>query len=67
MVQEAIQNYSFIVQDALQGFPWNSSQARLHPMIMYFKIDGADKHHLLFALVITRPMIHAQASAMSST
>ena len=29
-------NYSFVLQDAAQGFHWNNSQATLHPFIAYY-------------------------------
>src|SRR5207248_4208795 len=31
------ENYSFIVQDAVQGFHWENSQATLHPFVVYYK------------------------------
>ena len=31
------ENYSFIIQDAIQGYNWNSSQATLHPFVIYKK------------------------------
>ena len=30
------ENYSFIVQDAVQGFLWNRSQATVHPFVIYY-------------------------------
>ena len=32
-------NYSFIIQDAIQGYHWNNSQATLHPFVVYFRED----------------------------
>ena len=29
-------NFSFIVQDAVQGFHWNSYQATIHPFVIYY-------------------------------
>ena len=29
------ENYSFIVQDAVQDFHWNSSEATIHPFVIY--------------------------------
>ena len=29
------ENYSFVLQDAKQGFHWDNSQAKLHPRCMY--------------------------------
>ena len=34
-VLDFAENYSFIVQDAVQGFHWNSSQATIHPVVIY--------------------------------
>jgi len=34
------ENYSFIVQDSIQGFYWENRQATLHPCGVYYKKDG---------------------------
>ncbi|XP_065669184.1 uncharacterized protein LOC136088691 [Hydra vulgaris] len=34
------ENYSFLIQDAVQGFHWNNSQATVHPFVAYFIKDG---------------------------
>jgi hypothetical protein len=31
------ENYSFIVQDAAQGYHWDNSQCTLHPFVLYYK------------------------------
>jgi hypothetical protein len=31
------ENYSFVVQDAAQGYHWDNTQATLHPFVVYFK------------------------------
>ena len=36
------ENYSYVVQDAAQGFHWNNSQATLHPFVAYYK----EQNHL---------------------
>ena len=33
------ENYSFVVQDEVQGFHWNNLQCTLHAVIVYYK-DG---------------------------
>lgn len=38
------ENYSFLLQDAAQGFHWNNAQATLHPFVCYFKEDGELNH-----------------------
>ena len=32
------ENYSFILQDAAQGFHWNNSQATIHPFVAYYTL-----------------------------
>ena len=34
------ENYSFIMQDAVQGYHWNNCQAKLHPIFVYYKEKG---------------------------
>ena len=36
------ENYSFLVQDAAQGFHWNNSQATIYPFLLYYA-DGSGK------------------------
>jgi hypothetical protein len=31
------ENYSFIVQDAVQGFHWENSQVAVHPFVVYYR------------------------------
>ncbi|CAH0556044.1 unnamed protein product [Brassicogethes aeneus] len=31
------ENYSFVCQDAIQGFHWDTTQATLHPFVIYFR------------------------------
>ncbi|KAL5509316.1 hypothetical protein EMCRGX_G004658 [Ephydatia muelleri] len=31
------ENYSFVIQDAVQGFHWNNDQATIHPFIAYWR------------------------------
>ena len=38
-------NYSFLVQDAVQGHHWDNSQATIHPFVIYYKPNGELKCH----------------------
>ena len=45
------ENYKFHVQDEIQSYHWNSEQCTLHPIVLYFKIDGdieLQKHSICF-------------------
>ena len=52
------ENYSFILQDAAQGFHWNNSQATLHPFVVYVYLreDGELKH--LSYVVFSDCLVH---------
>jgi hypothetical protein len=41
------ENYSFILQDAAQGFHWNNSQSTIHPFVIYFN----DLSHASFVVI----------------
>ena len=44
------ENYSFVLQDAAQGFHWNNSQATLHPFVAYY-VDAGKLCHLSYVAV----------------
>ena len=44
------ENYSFILQDAAQGFHWNNSQATIHPFVVYY-IDSGKLCHLSYVVI----------------
>ena len=44
------ENYSFVLQDAAQGFHWNNSQATIHPFVAYY-LDRGKLHHLSFVVI----------------
>ena len=44
------ENYSFIMQDAAQGFHWNNSQATLHPFVAYY-LDSGEIHHVSYVVI----------------
>lgn len=37
------ENYSFLVQDAAQGYHWDNSQCTLHPCVIYFRVDQEER------------------------
>ena len=45
------ENYSFVVQDAVQGFYWETSQATLHLSVAYFRSsNGGLKHTSIYVI-----------------
>jgi hypothetical protein len=38
------ENYQFVVQDEIQSFHWNKTQATLHPIVVYYKTNEELKH-----------------------
>ena len=51
-VLDFAKNYSFIVQDAVQGFHWNNSQATIHPFFIYYVNSEKSSQDLLDHLSI---------------
>ena len=51
------ENYSFVLQDAAQGFHWNNSQATIHPFVAYYK-DEEDKLCHVSYVVISEALHH---------
>jgi hypothetical protein len=45
------ENYSFIIQDAVQGFHWNNQQATIHPFVSYFKNSKNGLENLCFEII----------------
>ena len=44
------ENYSFVVQDQVQGFHWDSLQCTLHPVLVYYK-DGDALRSLSYCII----------------
>ena len=55
------ENYSFILQDAAQGFHWNNAQATLHPFVAYFADSGEIRH---LSYVIISDCLHHDTTAV---
>ena len=44
------ENYSFVLQDAAQGFHWNNSQATIHPFVAYY-LESGEVCHLSYVII----------------
>lgn len=44
------ENYSFVLQDAAEGFHWNNSQATIHPFVVYY-MDSGELRHVSYAVI----------------
>lgn len=44
------ENYTFIVQDEIQGYHWVNDQATVHPFVVYLKEQDKIRSHCLFVL-----------------
>jgi hypothetical protein len=44
------ENYSFVLQDAAQGYHWNNSQATIHPFVGYYT-DSGEIQHLSYVII----------------
>jgi hypothetical protein len=48
-------NYSFIVQEAAQGFHWNNQQASQYPFVCYFTNPSSGTEELLHLPMLLSP------------
>lgn len=55
------ENYSFIIQDAVQGQHWDNSQATLHPFVVYY-CDNDNDLKSISVCVISDCMTHATST-----
>ena len=51
LVMDFSENYSFVVQDAAQGYHWENSQCTLHPFVFYFKMQDSTIGHESFCFI----------------
>lgn len=42
VLADVSENFSFVIQDAIQGFHWSNDQATLHPFVVYWRQDSSD-------------------------
>ena len=45
------ENYSFVLQDEVQGYHWNNSQASLHPFVVYYKDEQGIVQHVSLVII----------------
>ena len=50
VVGDFSENYSFVIQDAIQGWHWDASQATVHPFVAYFR-EGGEVVHQSFCYI----------------
>ena len=48
VIGDFAENYSFVLQDEIQGYHWTNSQATIHPFVIYhrFPVDGNESTNL---------------------
>ena len=44
LVGDFSENYSFVVQDAVQGYHWDNSQCTIHPFVAYYPSSNGVQH-----------------------
>ena len=50
VIADFSENYFFVLQDEVQGFHWNNSQATIHPFVVYYSESG-ELHQLCYAII----------------
>ena len=51
IIQDFAENYCFIVQDAIQGFQWNNSQATIHPFAVYYRESDGKLNNINLCII----------------
>ena len=64
IVLDFAENYSFLVQDAAQGFHWKHSQATIHPFVIYYVNGSGQITHKSF-VCISEHKTHGTATVYS--
>ena len=52
------ENYSFVCQDATQGFHWNTEQATLHPFAVYYRLAPGEELTCLSMCIVSDEREH---------
>ncbi|GBM52467.1 hypothetical protein AVEN_36318-1 [Araneus ventricosus] len=55
------ENYSFVLQDEAQSYHWNSSQATVHPFVVYFTEENTLQHYRF--IIISERLEHNTVAA----
>ena len=50
VIADFSENYSFVVQDAVQAFHWNNGSATIHPFVCYYRENG-ELCHLCYIII----------------
>lgn len=58
IISDFSENYTFIVQDAIQSFHWSKKQCTIHPFALYWKNETDDKVQMLSIVVIAESVKH---------
>lgn len=45
------ENYSFVIQNEVQGYHWNNQQATIHPFVVYFKNEKNELQHWSYVII----------------
>ena len=45
------ENYTFVVQDEIQSYHWNTQQCSLHPLVIYYKDDNGVLKHISYCFI----------------
>ncbi|XP_034240315.1 uncharacterized protein LOC117644795 [Thrips palmi] len=62
VVADFSENYSFIIQDAVQGAYWNNQQATIHPFAMYFRNPETGKVEADNLVIISDHLKHVTST-----
>ncbi|XP_065679428.1 uncharacterized protein LOC136081787 isoform X1 [Hydra vulgaris] len=51
IIGDFAENYTFVVQDEIQSYHWNTQQCSLHPLVIYYKDDKGVLKHISYCFI----------------
>lgn len=62
ILMDFAENYTFLIQDAIQGYYWQNNQATLHPFAIYVKDPDTSEIKVLSYCIISDHLKHDQTT-----
>ena len=53
MLLDFAENYSFVCQDAIQGYHWETSQATLHPIVVFHRSETSGEIECIITCIVS--------------
>lgn len=58
VISDFSENYTFVIQEAVQGYHWTNDQCTIHPFSIYYRQEGAEKPKFQSFVIISENTQH---------